>query len=886
MADLFSFQSDIIDSKKFKTATEINPVLFSNSENPEIYFLVEHSPSPKGLRDLQAYIEGNFSLTYKIISCLPFKPSEKDLKKAIIELYGLNSIDLSKYIKPYSKVITIGRALYGITKSDDLTIDGFYDTIQWKTSFYAPDIKSQVFPVPFMNSWLGKDTFENYFVKKQVEIALKHTITPSRSPKPNLELVNDCDAFLDKWMDYDGVTAWDLETKRLDPWSADGRIICLTLAFQSEIKDLKAYYLPWNKINIAKLNQFFHNKKLIGNNSKYDVKWSILKGGIERDNLEIFWDNMNGSHAINEMQYNSLKSDAWTLTPFGGYDLELELYKIRYPKCKEDYSLIPQSVMFPYATMDALEALLSYNAQLIEISLLDSLCPLDNGWSIMRALREVTIPAINMFVDIELSGMFYDWNKLKKLSDELIEEIARRRNEIHSLLNIPQYINIDSGDQLGRFLESIGWEDPGRSEKGLYLTNVDSWIYWKKKGHKEVDLIEQYVECVTIMKTFVGVEKDEKGKPTGYYQYRKSDGKLHGNFAVMMAGSCRGKSYDPNLQNVVKNSTVKLKGVLLHERVRECFCVPDGDYVLSENDASGLQLRIGATLSKDKTMHDIFNKYGGDMHSITGNQIFCPEIPLDVFLSKKKDKPYKDYRKKAKGANFSLEFGSAAFAFAKSTLMSEWSLDEARDYVYTYKLIDRQKKLFQILCKDLEENPDIKDRKCFIQDQLDFSFYWASAEDIRTKFFKTYEGLAQWHKDVDAFATKHGYVQSVWGPIRRLPQLTYQGKGDNKGDIKNLYNIAKNSPVQTFESFYMQSNGVKVHKFIKDNKLKSYLIGNVHDSFISYIHRQEMSVMQKSFTDSFHNHIDLMGDIPYLMEGSFCDYSLGEWWGVKEQSWF
>lgn len=880
---MFDFQSDL-DEKKVSVCKEVNPVLY-DSINPSLYVVVDHPLPQPTLSKLIKFISTSVKTeSFRIISALPFQPREKDLERAIVALYTQHGTNLTKYIPDWSNVVTIGRGIYNILKSDDLSIEGFYDTIQWKTAFFAPDLKATVYPCPNHFLWLEKNTFERFFTLHQLDFAIKNKPKKARIPKPNLVDFTSWDeisAFLKTRLDYTGVTSFDLETRGLDPWSEKGKIICLTLAFDDEQN--KAYYLPFHLINLQLLEQFFKNKKLIGNNIKYDIKWLRVKAGIPRSCLNLFWDNMKSSHALNELQYNSLKSDAWLYTPYGGYDLPLSLYQARYPACKEDYSLIPHNVLQPYATMDALVSLECYRAHQREIDELDAICKLDNGWSIRRTLTDISFPAIGTFTDIEINGMCYDWEKLKILSKELQEEIEKRKIEIYKLLNIPESINISSGDQLGKFLESKGWEDPGRSVKKIYLTNEAAMLYWKKKGHKEVDLLQAYTECETVLKTFVGLEKNSKGKPTGYFQYRADDNKIHGTFRVSMADSWRGKSGDPNLQNIIKNSTVKLGGKFLHVRVRECFCIPGDDWVISENDAAGLQLRVGASLSQDPIMIDIFCNKGGDMHSITGRAVFCPEVPIEDFIKNKKEYPYKVYRKKAKAVNFGLLFGASAKTFASASLVPEWTFEEAKEYVITYHLEEKQEKFYTLLLRDINSNKEIKDKTLFKEDQRIFSYYWAAADNIRTKFFDTYRGLAEWHKTQHAFGKKHGYVQSIWGPIRRVPYLVYVGKDDDGMRTKNYENICLNSPVQNFENCYMMYNMVRVNNDLHHADFQTNLIGNIHDSFIAYLHKDEMSRDKEIFLKHFHEPLpEVMKGIPYEIELGYSDYSKGEVWGITE----
>jgi len=868
---LFDFQNDTINEKKFGSNKEIDPILVPN-DNPDLVFLIDTPIAGKHLSEFKNYMKGNFpNVSYTLVSVLSFDPSKEDLKRDLTNLYLYESINLEKFIKPWSKVITIGRALYSIT-GDDLSIEGFYDTILWDTSFFDPKTKSRIFPVPFLSSWIGKDCFEDFFTKKQIQLAHDFTVQKIRIQKPRLELVENSFEFFTKWLSYDGITAFDLETKSLDPWSETGRIICLTVAFECEVKELKAYYIPFKNIDTELLNRFFSNKKLIGNNLKYDVRWLRVKAGVQRENIQIFWDNMKGSHAINEMQYNSLKSDAWLFTTFGGYDIDLEKYKIKYPKCKEDYSLIPFSVMFPYATMDALVSLLCYIEQQKKIDELDVKCHITNGWSIRKAIEDVYIPALNMFSDIEIAGMNYDWDKLEKTSIEFKQKLDAKKKEVEIALGVPPGVDIDSGMQFGKFLKSKGWENPGLSKGGYYLTNEASMTYWKKKGHKEVDLINEYTSMKSLFKTYIGSKEDN----SGYFQYRKSDNKLHGSFAVMMADSWRGKSYDPNLQNIPSHGD-------LAAIVRANFSVPSTDYYISENDASGLQLRIGATMSQDQKMIEIFTKLSGDMHSVTAQGVLRQDLTLEEFLARKKEPEIKETRFTAKAINFGLEFGMGAYTFANQ-LKVEWSLEKAKDYVHKNGLKVRQEKIYK---NELAKIDEAQDKDVAIQDALEFSFFLASSEDIRRKFFEVYFGLEQWHSTQHEFAREHGYIQSLWGPIRRTPFLIYEGSDDDKGRIKNYENIVLNSPVQNWEVMYMMYNMSRLHKEIKEKGLKSYIVGNVHDSCISYIHKDEKEIMKELFIKYFHQDIpEVMLGIPYILEGSLSDYYAGEYWHVTEQPWF
>jgi DNA polymerase I-like protein with 3'-5' exonuclease and polymerase domains len=527
--------------------------------------------------------------------------------------------------------------------------------------------------------------------------------------------------------------------------------------------------------------------------------------------------------------------------------------------------------------MDALVSLICYKRQQLEIDELDKKCPTTTGWSIRRALEEVSFPAINAFADIEINGMYYDWGKLEENSNIFNKEITAQKEKIYKILNIPENINIDSGDQLGGFLKNIGWENPGLSKKGSFLTNEASKQYWIKKGHNEVNELLVYDELHSCMKTYIGKKEDN----TGYWQYKKADNRIHPNFMVMMADSWRGKCRNPNLQNVIKRSSIKLNEEYLHVMIRSCFNAPPG-YYISENDASGLQLRIATSMAFDPIMVDIFTQRGGDMHSITARSVFCPNITLEEFLEKKKEKPFSTWRKKAKAINFGLLFGATSRVFATNSLVPEWSFAEAESYVSDHQLEKLRIRLYKKLILSYDETKN-GEYDVFLEDQKTFSYYWASAEDIRSKFFKTYEGLLSWHKNQIEFGKKNGYVISPWGPLRRVPFLTYIGKHDDGARIKNNENISLNSPVQNFEACYMMYNIARANNELYNRKMKSYIVGNVHDSAIIYIEKSELMEVREILLKYFHEPLpELMKNIPYIIELGYSDPEKKEYWGITE----
>ena len=123
------FDSPIsVDTLIERNSNRIDPLLYSNSDDPFVYVVIEKPLSKKIIDNFLRCIKNEIynkditgkPATIKIISILPFEPTEKELSKNIIDFYASNTIDLKKYIKPYSKIICTGRSIYSLVGSDDL----------------------------------------------------------------------------------------------------------------------------------------------------------------------------------------------------------------------------------------------------------------------------------------------------------------------------------------------------------------------------------------------------------------------------------------------------------------------------------------------------------------------------------------------------------------------------------------------------------------------------------------------------------------------------------------------------------------------------------------------------------------------------------------------
>lgn len=906
MSDFFISQKSGLTKEQSKRL--VDPVLYSDP-NPNLYIIVVKRYSLRNIKTLvriiKSYVSGNTKVC--VLFGLTFLAEEKEIKKNVSDFFDKHTIDLKKYIPENSKILTFGRAIYCITKDTDIQASSFYDFSWNKTSFYSLDFKSLIYPVDSLHAIFNfdlslpmLDCFEKKFFNYQL-LEINKDIATENYRKPKIEkiFIADPNSFLKQNVGK-GIWSLDIETSSTD-WKI-AEIGCITLSNNG----YRGYFLPWSKIDHDLLSEFLKDKKLICANGTYDFK-VLARNGIK--NLYLYYDTMHAGHCLNEFRSNSLKSHSWYWTKYGGYDLPLERYKrIHHIR---NYLDIPHEILFDYAVMDAIVTYQVYKKT-------EELLAEDP--ELERYFWEDRMSLVRLFIDISMRGVYIDWEKVKKIGLDLQKDIKDLKEEIWGKFG--QRINIDSGPNLGKFIEfELGWPAIKRvkaSIGGYYAVNAYTLNEWKKLGYEESDLISQYNSLRTIYDTFIG---DEKLK-TGIWQYKQQDGKIYPEFWVSMALSHRFKSSSPNWQNCPSHGDIA-------KIIRSIYTVPGEDYDFCEIDFAGLQLRICAAMSMDEAMRKAFTEMGGDLHSLTAYNIFYrgvkkivaeweggrkdylskkkirirrnsqdieifardlkhkdilylrgkESLPLikvlhkDFLLSdfiRKKSKPvYKDYRYKAKGVNFGLIFNQSARSFGLGTLKKEWNLEMCDTFIEEQCLLSELSRLIEKESKK-KKSVRLKEEDCK---------YVICATQIKKEFFDLYAGVKKWIYNSIKKGKTDGFIRSHFGNRRLVPQLLSEGEDDSYGTIKNLSNICCNSPVQSHEVVLIGRAIRLIDKFIQENNLKSYVTGMVHDSVTMYLHKSEREILCRQILKIFSIDYPENKGIPMEAEIKIADISLGEVWG-------
>lgn len=233
--------------------------------------------------------------------------------------------------------------------------------------------------------------------------------------------------------------------------------------------------------------------------------------------------------------------------------------------------------------------------------------------------------------------------------------------------NIGEYlVNVGSGKQLSDWLlanvpeAKLNWPT---SEKGGQLkTDADTF---QEFMHLElVEPIVQYKKFSKLISTY------GDGLKTFIYEH-PLDGChiIHPNFTLCGTDTGRMSSYNPNVQNPVKDSDF-----------RKIFIARPG-YKLLVADFSQIEIRVFAYISGDPVMIKVY-KDGGDIHSSTATAI-SGKTEEDVTPEE-----WKKLRFHAKAINFCMLFGGGPATvqkYAKKTYKVEMSLSQAEDAVQNFR---------------------------------------------------------------------------------------------------------------------------------------------------------------------------------------------------------
>ena len=125
------------------------------------------------------------------------------------------------------------------------------------------------------------------------------------------------------------------------------------------------------------------------------------------------------------------------------------------------------------------------------------------------------------------------------------------------------------------------------------------------------------------------------------------------------------------------------------------------------------------------------------------------------------------------------------------------------------------------------------------------------ARKLIDQYFKEYSGLKKYMDDTVAFAREHGYVLTMKGRKRKLRDINSKNNLARSGAER----IAINTPIQGTAADLIKIAMIDIHQYMKDNKVKSKMILQVHDELVFDMHKDEIDTLAPIIEEKMENAI-------------------------------
>ncbi|HUF26694.1 MAG TPA: DNA polymerase I [Gemmatimonadaceae bacterium] len=192
--------------------------------------------------------------------------------------------------------------------------------------------------------------------------------------------------------------------------------------------------------------------------------------------------------------------------------------------------------------------------------------------------------------------------------------------------------------------------------------------------------------------------------------------------------------------------------------------IPRAGWQFAAADYSQIELRLLAHLSGDPAFVAAFQA-GGDIHKQTAAIIF--DVPVDEVT--------KEMRARAKTINFATIYGQGAHALSRQLQITH------------------------------------AEAKAFIE-----------------RYFERFSGVRQYLDSMVAFAREHGYVQTVFGRRRYIPELR-----DRNFNIRAFgERTAANSPIQGSAADLIKIAMIRIADALRERAMRSAMLLQVHDELV------------------------------------------------------
>jgi DNA polymerase I-like protein with 3'-5' exonuclease and polymerase domains len=528
-------------------------------------------------------------------------------------------------------------------------------------------------------------------------------------------------------------------------------------------------------------------------------------------------DGMLAKYLLNEEKPNDLKSMVRRYLPeYGNYEKQDKFDKIPWDK-KE------MEPLCHYGCQDTdytLRLMLFFEKKLIDLGLYNT-------------YRNLIMTASRVLTSVEKNGLYIDRAFNQELLDSYLPKIEAAKEAIYNLPKVKKFTKLYNQSKIEKYIAKLEEEienlDPRVDKRKIQsreqkIANIRAGVFTTKK---ELELIRPVslgssVDLPQLMYSEEGfnfevIKKNDSGKPStdeetltnlrltvkkpdspkavfldsllelrglekmyktyieGWHEKTQDDDRLHGRFLIHGTTSGRLSSAEPNAQQIPKTS--------VDPNIKKQLVAPKGTLYIA-SDFSQAELRIMAHLSGDETYLNAFNS-GQDPHLAIAATKY--HVPYEEALKIYEDENHPDHkiwkvrRKQAKQIAFGLIYGIGAKLLA-------------------VKLSDPKSGII-VTPEEAQKEMDI--------------------------FFGQHPKLKTFLKKQEKFLRKNGYLVSLFGRKRRLPQIYSSDRGEEAYALR----LALNFPCQSAASDMCLFGSILIYYLMRQGKLpptKSVCL--VHDA--------------------------------------------------------
>jgi DNA polymerase I len=316
--------------------------------------------------------------------------------------------------------------------------------------------------------------------------------------------------------------------------------------------------------------------------------------------------------------------------------------------------------------------------------------------------------------------------------------------------------------------------NPGSSQQTtelLFDTLKLPGVFGRNTNDKTLSRITDSHPIVPLIKQWRGYQKLLTSYVRALPKLIGEDGRIHAKFQITRVETGRLSCKEPNLMaQPVRSSEGRM--------LRDCFVAESGN-TLASFDYSGIEMRVCAHVSKDPRMCGIFQR-GEDLHSMTASMMFgIPVESVDDMA----------HRYPAKRVGFGILYGLTAKGLAREMQVAGLSGD-----IWTEEYCDRA---------------------------------------IAT-WFDVYSGVREFMDETTRFARQYGYVQDMWGRIRRVPGV-YSPSKSVRAEAERK---AGNAPIQSGAQGVIKKAMAALTPFYKTYSDAVWPLIQIHDDLLWEISRE------------------------------------------------